>query len=177
VGLPEGVPFDSELAEAVTKAAHASHTPPAALHAMARTFNEVFTKRAAEAEAAAMAQRKAAQDALVAEWRGNFETNAATVRHVAGRLAETAGVEPEAVAELANNPAFARVMLQVSKLTAEDRTATPTGFGDLKSPAQKIADIKAGNDPHWSPKFNSTSERERLEAYNHIKRLREEAEQ
>lgn len=177
VKLPEGMEFDAELAEVISKAAHQTHTPPAALAAIVGGFNEVLAKRAADAQAAAAAAQKAAQDELVAEWRGNFETHASTVRHLTAKLAEVAGVTDEAaVAGLANNPAFAKIMLQVSKLTAEDRVQTPSGFGNLRSPAQQIEDIKAGKDPVWSAKYASRNEQDKLAAYEHIKKLREEAE-
>jgi hypothetical protein len=173
LGLPEGAELDTDLLAAVTTAAHAAHTPPAALQSIARAFSELAAKRAAEAEAAEAATRKAAQDSLVAEWRGDFETNAATVRHYTARLAETVGVAPEEASALANNPAFARIILAVSKLTAEDSSRTPHGFGDLRSNTQKIAAIKSGDDPYWSPLYHSKIEADRLKAYEHVKSLRE----
>jgi len=176
MNLPEGMEFDSELAEHVAKAAHAAHAPPAAVAAIAKTFNEILAKRTADAVAAQQKAHQEAQDALVAEWRGDFATNASTVRHIAGKLAESAGVSEEGASALANNPDFARIMLSVAKLTQEDGIRTPTGFGDLRSAEQKISDIKEGRDPHWSAKYNSKLEADKLAAYEHIKRLREQAE-
>lgn len=175
--LPEGMEFDSELASAVAAAAHATHAPPGAVQAMAKTFNEILAKRTQDAMAEHQKQLKAAQDNLVAEWRGDFEQNASTVRHITGRLAEASGIDPEnpAIQTLANMPEFAKIMLQVSKLTQEDGIRTPTGFGDLRSAEQKIADIKNGKDSTWSEKYNSRNEQDRLAAYEHIKRLREQA--
>lgn len=175
--LPEGVEFDSELATAIAETAHKTHTPPAAVAAIVETFNKLQLQRMADAQAAQAKALKDAQDALVAEWKGDFQTNASTVRHIASKLAETAGLDPSdtSIATLANTPAFARMMLEVSKLTAEDRITTPSGFGSLKSPTQQIADIKAGNDPVWSPKYNSRNEQDKVAAYEHIKKLREEA--
>lgn len=177
LGLPAEVAFDQELAEAVTTAAHASHAPPAAVLAMAKAFQEVYGKRVAEAQASLEKERAEARNQLVSEWRGDFETNAATVRHLSSTLLEQSGIpadDPHAY-QLFNNPAFAKVMLTVSKLTSEDHIARPTGFGDLRSPDQKIADIKAGNDPHWSPMWQSKSEADRLKVYEHIKTLRDRA--
>lgn len=173
--LPDGMEFDSELADAMSKAAHATHAPPGAVQAMAKTFNEILAKRTQDAMAEHKAQLKAAQDNLVAEWRGDFEQNASTVRHITGRLAEASGIDPEspAIQTLANMPEFAKIMLQVSKLTQEDGIRTPSGFGDLRSAEQKIADIKNGKDSTWSEKYNSRNEQDRLAAYEHIKRLRE----
>lgn len=177
MALPEGMEFDSELASAVAAAAHATHAPPATVQAMAKTFNEILSKRTADALAEQQKQLKASQDNLVAEWRGDFQQNASTVRHLTGKLAEASGIAPDspALQQLANTPEFAKMMLHVSKLTQEDGIRTPTGFGDLRSPAQKIDDIKQGKDPLWSPKYNSRLEADKLAAYEQIKRLREQA--
>jgi hypothetical protein len=172
--LPEGMEFDADLAAAVSKAAHAAHTPPAALHAIAKAFNDTLAERTKAAEAAAAKAREEVKSSLVDAWRGDFAANASTVRHLANRLAESAGILPDdpAVAELANQPAFARMLLEVSKLTGEDRIHTPSGFGDLKSPAQKIAAIQDGSDPVWGAKYRNGTREEKLAAYEHIKALR-----
>lgn len=177
VKLPEGMEFDTELAAAITAAAHKTHTPPAALMEIVGEFNNLLATRTRDAHAEHQKALKAAQDNLVAEWRGDYQQNASTVRHLTGKLAEASGIEPDnpALQTLANSPEFARMMLHVSKLTSEDRINVPTGYGELKSPSQKIADIKEGRDPVWSAKFNSGSETDRLAAYEHMKRLREQA--
>jgi hypothetical protein len=173
VKLPEGMAFDSELAEAVTKAAHKTHAPPAAVAAIVEQFNTVLAKRVADAQIAESKAKQAAQDSLVAEWRGDFQTNASTVRHLTARLADQAGIlaEDPSVAEMANNPAFARIMLQVARLTSEDRVATPHGFGDLKTPAQRIAEITSGKDPVWGERYRNGD----VAAYEHVNSLREKA--
>lgn len=178
VKLPEGSEFDADMAKAISEAAHRTHAPPAAVAAIVEKFVEINQQRALDAQAAHAKALQTAQDELVQSWRGDYQTNAATVRHITSKLSETAGIDSSdpSITMLANTPAFARMMLEVSKLTSEDRITTPSGFGDLKSPSQKIADIKAGNDPHWSPKYNSRNEQDKLAAYEHIKRLREEAE-
>lgn len=173
--LPEGMEFDRELAEGVAAAAHQHHAPPAAVQAIAQTFNELLTKRTGEAMAAQQKAMKEAQDALVAEWRGDYQANASTVRHLTAKLAEASGIDPERLPALVNNPDFARLMLNVSTLTREDSIRAPMGFGDLRSATQKIADIKAGRDPVWSAKFNSNNEQDRMQVYEHMKRLREES--
>lgn len=173
VKLPEGMEFDGELAERIAKRAHATHTPPAALAAIVEEFNSVLANRTADAAKAAADAKKTAQDALVAEWRGDFATNASTVRHLTAKLAEQAGVLPDdpSVAALAMEPAFARMMLQVAKLTSEDRVAMPSGFGDLKSPAQKIQEITSGRDPVWGERYRNGD----VGAYEYVKSLREQA--
>jgi len=177
MALPEGMEFDSELAAAVAAAAHATHAPPATVQAMAKTFNEILAKRTQDAQVEYQKGLKAAQDNLVAEWRGDFQQNASTVRHLTGKLAEASGIAPDspALQQLANTPEFAKMMLHVSKLTQEDGIRTPTGFGDLRSAQQKIDEIKQGKDPLWSPKLNSNNEQDRLAVYEHMARLRESA--
>jgi hypothetical protein len=177
MALPAGMEFDSELASAVAAAAHATHAPPATVAAMAKTFNEILAKRTQDAQVEYQQGLKAAQDHLVAEWRGDFAQNASTVRHLTGKLAEASGIAADspALQQLANTPEFARMMLHVSKLTQEDGIRTPTGFGDLRSAQQKIDEIKQGRDPLWSPKLQSSNEQDRLAVYEHMVRLRESA--
>ena len=69
------------------------------------------------------------------------------------------------------------MMLAVSKLTSEDRVHTPSGFGDLKSPAQRIAEITSGQDPVWGRKWTTGTREETAEAYEFVKALREKAAQ
>jgi len=169
--------FDADLANAIAAKAHALHAPPAVVKGIVDEFNTILGKRLGDQQAAAAKAQKEAQDALVAEWKSDFQQNASTVRHLTTKLAESAGVDPAAVAHLANDPAFARMMLQVSRLTSEDRSVTPPGFGDLRSPAQKIADIQGGRDPQWSPLLNSKNDADRLKVFEHMKTLREQAAQ
>jgi hypothetical protein len=177
--MPEGMEPDSALTEAVATAAHAHHAPPAAVRAIAAAAAEVLATRAAEAAKAEAAAFKAAQDALVAEWRGDYAAKASTVRHLTNVFAAQAGIPEDSphIQALANNPDFARMMLQVSKLTAEDRIQTPTGFGDLRSAAERIRDITAGTDPTWGKKYTSGTREEKLAAYEYVKSLREKAAQ
>lgn len=178
-GLPEGMTFDAELAEVVTKTAHAHHTPPAALKAIVGEFNTLVSKRIADATAAAAAAKQKAQDALVADWRGDFQQNASTVRFLTSKLAESAGILPDdpSVPEMANNPVFARMMLQVAKLTSEDRTHTPVGLSDLRSPADRIKMIQNGTDPVWGDKYKNGTTEEKRAAYEYIGQLRAKAAQ
>jgi len=98
-----------------------------------------------------------AQDDLIAHWRGDFESNCSTVRHYTERLALSAGVSVEdpAIQSLANNPAFARMMMEVAKLTSEDRVRAPGGFGDLRSPRQQAEEIMSGRDPVWGERYRA----------------------
>ena len=179
--LPEGMSFDNELAAAVAQAAHRTHTPPAALNAVVGVFNEILAKRTADAAHEVQKAHEASKAALVAEWRGDFQANASTVRHITSKLAEQAGILPddpaiaEFIGDISAKPALAKLMLQVSKLTSEDRISTPTGFGDMRSPSQQIEDIKAGKDPTWSPLWNSKNDAERLKAYEYVNALRAKA--
>lgn len=179
IQLPDGLEFDSELAEVITQAAHKTHAPPAAVNAIVGAFNDLLAKRTADVHAAHAAMIKDGQDALVAEWRGDFQANISTVRHMTGKLAEQAGILPDdpAIANLANQPAFARIIMQVAKLTAEDRIVPPNGYRDMKSAAQKIADIKSGVDPTWGKKWTEGTREEKEAAYEYVKSLRPQMDQ
>ncbi len=179
--LPEDMTFDSELAQVISGVAHAHHTPPAALMAIAGKFNEVLAARTEAARQETARGREAAKAALIDTWKGDFQANASTVRHLAGQLAQQAGIAPDDpmmagfMENISTQPALARMMHAMSKLIAEDNVTAPGGFGSLKSPAQQLEDIKAGRDPVWSPRMTSKDERERLAAYEHMKGLREKA--
>lgn len=177
--LPEGMEFDAELATEISKVAHATHTPPKALAAIAGAFNDILAARTATASAEAKAATAAAQDALVKEWRGDFAANTSTVRHLTNTLAQSAGLDPTdpALEDLANRPQFARLMFQMSRMIGEDRVQTPAGFGSLKSPAQQIAEIMAGTDPVWGQKYTKGTRQEKVAAYEHLSRLRAQAAQ
>jgi hypothetical protein len=46
-----------------------------------------------------------------------------------------------------------KILNQVAKMTAEDPTRAPAGYGDLRSTRQKAEDIMQGRDPEWSQKY------------------------
>jgi hypothetical protein len=181
MALPEGMEFDSELAAAITQAAHKTHAPPAVVAAIAAEFNTVLAKRMADAAAAEAATKKAAQDELVTAWRGDFETNASTVRHWATKLAESANLPADSpfIASFMNDintqPALSKMLMEVSKLYGEDRIAAPNGFGDLRSAAERVRAIEAGTDPQWGAKYLSKDKAEALEAYKFVASLRAQA--
>jgi CheY-like chemotaxis protein len=127
-----------------------------------------FDAEAAQREADA---KKQAQDSLVADWRGDFQRNASTVRHITNKIGEAAGVPEEQISELANNPAFARMMLHVSRLSSEDSIAAPAGLGDLRSPADRAEMIMTGKDPVWGDKYQNGDP----EAYNTVVNLLKQA--
>lgn len=173
-----GIPaeqFDAELADTVASAALAAHAPPGVVTKIVAAFNEVLAKRVAEAADAQKKQQGAAQNELIQKWGSDFQANASTVRHLTNRLGETAGVSQEDAARLANDPAFAKLMLEVSRQTREDGTRMPAMAGDLRSPQQRLDDIRSGTDPVWGKKYLSGTEEEKMQAYEVIKRLTEAA--
>jgi hypothetical protein len=169
--LPEGVQFDGELAKQFAEVAHAHHVPAPALQALMAKQLEVETARYAEAAQREADAKKQAQDSLVADWRGDFQRNASTVRHITNKIGEAAGVPEEQISELANNPAFARMMLHVSRLSSEDSIAAPAGLGDLRSPADRAEMIMTGKDPVWGDKYQNGDP----EAYNTVVNLLKQA--
>lgn len=171
--LPEGLEWSDEKASGFFELAHKHHMPAPAVKAIVDYQLEREAARMQEAEAAAATERKAAEDALVAEWRGDFEANKSTVRHLTETLARSAGVPTDdpAISQLANTPAFAKIMMQVSKLTAEDAIRTPAGFGDLRSPQQRADAIMDGTDPEWGKKYTEGTTEERAAAYQFVTQL------
>ncbi len=168
---------DKAVFSKIAEVAHKNHVPAPGLKALVETFQSMQVEQVQAFEAEIANQRKAAEDSLVAEWRGNFEANKSTVRHLAGKLAEQAGVNPQSpsFAEMVNNPEFARIVLQVSKLTSEDRLRAPANFGDLRSAQQRVDGIMDGTDPVWGKKYTAGTKAEREAAYNEVSRLLQEA--
>jgi hypothetical protein len=151
--LPEGVSFNADLAADFAKLAHQHHVPAPALRALMDKQLAIASAEASEhAQAIAKAQEEA-RSSLITEWKGDYTSNLSTVRHLTERFGEAAGIEEGAVKELANNPAFARIMHQVAKLTREDSVAAPAGFGDLRSSAERADSIIAGKDAQWSERY------------------------
>lgn len=171
--LPEGAEFDQELADKVAEAALGAHAPPGAVKAITAVFNEVVGSRMAAAKAESDAKKQAAATVLHQDWGDSYEGNASIVRHLTETFAGHAGVELEDAAQLANNPAFAKIMFEVSKLTSEDPTRAPAGFGDIRTAQQKIDDITSGKDPVWGEKYHSKNKADQLAAYEQVKKLRE----
>jgi len=153
--LPEGVVWDDAMSKSFAELAHKHHVPAGAVKAIADLQVQIETDRAQKLQDTMKNIRQEAENALVAEWRGNFEQNKSVVRHLAGRLAESAGIPADdpIFAEIVNVPAFAKIMLQVSKLTAEDAVRVPGGFGDLRSPQQRANEIMNGGDKEWGSKY------------------------
>ena len=151
--LPEGVSFDKALADDFAKLAHQHHVPAPALRALMDRQLAIATAQAAEhAQAIAKAQEEA-RSSLITEWKGDYTSNLSTIRHLTERFGEAAGIPETEVRQLADNPAFARIMHQVAKLTREDSVSAPAGFGDLRSSAERADAIIGGKDPQWSERY------------------------
>jgi hypothetical protein len=174
LAIPEGASdLDKGVFDTIAKVAHANHVSAPGLKAIVDTFTGLQAAEVQKIVDAQTAQAKAAEDALVGEWRGNFEANKSTVRHLAGKLAEQAGVNPEtpAFAAMVNNPEFARIILQVSKLTSEDGVRSPSNLGDLRSAQQKADAIMNGTDPVWGLQYTKGDTQQRGAAYVEVSRL------
>jgi hypothetical protein len=151
--LPEGVSFNADLAAEFAKIAHQHHVPAPALRALMDKQLAIAANEAGQhAQAIAKAQEEA-RSSLISEWKGDYTANLSTVRHLTERFGEAAGIDEGAVKELSNNPAFARIMHQVAKLTREDTVSAPAGFGDLRSAAERADAIMQGKDPQWSERY------------------------
>lgn len=151
--LPEGVQWDDTRAAKLSEIAHKHHVPKAALKALAEADLQFQSELAGRAQAQIEEAKAEAKAQLVADWGSNFEANSNTVRHLASRLGESAQVPQEQLEALANNPAFNKIVLGMSKLISEDSARTPAGFGDLRSDQQRADEIMSGKDPEWGKKY------------------------
>jgi hypothetical protein len=178
INLPEDAPPEAaDLYGRITQAAHAAHVPPAALQKLIGEFEAIEQERLTQYTDGQAAQVEAARNELVKDWRGDYQANASKVRHITQVLADQAGVDPTALGDQLNNPAFAKLMLQVSKLTSEDGIRPPTNLGDLRSPRQIADEIMSGKDPQWGEKYTKGSTEEKRQAYNRVKTLLDQANQ
>lgn len=172
LAAPEGSEADSELISIVSAAALKSHAPPQIVEAIAAAYNEVMVKRSEENRKEAEKQFAEAQDSLVKSWGSDFENNASTARYMTKKLAESAGItDTQQLDAMLALPDFSRLMVQIAKNNREDSITHPTGYGDLRSPADRIEAIRSGKDPVWGEKWKSGD----VDAYNFVAKLRQEA--
>jgi hypothetical protein len=171
--IPEGVTFNAELAQDFAKIAHQFHVPAPAMRALMEKQLAVATAEAQDFAANIAKAQDEARSSLIAEWRGDYTSNLSTIRHLTERFGEAAGLDEGAVKGLADNPAFARIMHQVAKLTREDSVTAPAGFGDLRSSAERANAIIAGKDSEWSERYANGD----VAAYQLVTKLLGEAKQ
>ena len=172
LAAPEGSEADAELISIVSAAALKSHAPPQIVQAIAAAYNEVIAKRSEENRKEAEKQFAEAQDSLVKSWGSDFENNASTARYMTKKLAESAGItDTQQLDAMLALPDFSRLMVQIAKNNREDSVTHPTGYGDLRSPADRIEAIRSGKDPVWGAKWKAGD----LDAYNFVAKLRQEA--
>lgn len=152
--LPEGVDWDETAVATIAAVAHQHHVPAAALQAIVGKHLEIEAHRAAQAKAAQAQALEQAQSSLMQELQSGYEPAIQKVRHLTDTLAGAAGItDAVAVGKLATDPAFVRMMLAVSNRISEDGVRPPPGFNDLRSPRQKIDDIRSGKDRDWSERY------------------------
>lgn len=163
--------------EEAAKWAYELHMPAPAFAKFVERWDAKQGAEIAEYQSQIAANEKAAEDQLIGDWKGNFEANKSTVRHWTEKLAGEAGVNPEdpSVSAMLSNPAFAKIMLQVSKLSSEDSIRPPGGMGDLRSPQQQADAIMDGTDPVWGHKYTKGSTQEKQQAYDYVSSLLEKA--
>jgi hypothetical protein len=175
--IPEGIsPEEKGLYDRVAAIAHKHHAPAPAVAAIVAEYQAIQGEVITQDEQRQAGERKAAEDALVAKWGGKFEENKGIARHMITTLASQAGITQEdpSFAALLNNPAMAQMAVEFAKLTGEDRTRLPAGFGDIRSPQQKITSIMDGSDPVWGKRYTEGTRDEQLAAYEEVKRLQNE---
>lgn len=178
IQVPEAAsPEDRKVYETLAKVAHENHLSGPGFAAVVKEYQRLQSEQIAEIQGRIDQARQAAKDELVTSWRGDFSQNASIVRHLTATLAGQVGVPPDSphLAALADNPAFAKIMLEVSKLRAEDGIRTPAGFGDLRSPMEQANAIMDGTDPVWGKKYREGSDEERRAAYARVSDLLQQA--
>lgn len=178
ITLPDGASdLDKSVIDRLAKVAHSSHLSGPGFKAVVAEYQKIQQEEGQKLADAEVAAQKAAEDALIGEWRGNFEANKSTVRHLAGTLAAQAGIDPSdpQFAAMVNTPAFSKMMLEVAKLTREDGIRAPAGMGDLRSPQQVADAIMDGSDPVWGKKYREGTQAEQLAAYDEVVRLMKQA--
>lgn len=172
--VPEGAP-DEVRAEydAIAAKARELHLPREGFSKLVEWYEGQQQGRLSELQGQHEKVMKAAEDDLIGTWRGDFEANKSIARHWAGKLADMANLGPEDphVAALLDNPAFAKMMFQNSKLTGEGGIRTPAGFGDLRSPQERANAIMNGTDPVWGAKYTGGNAEHQREAYAEVSRV------
>lgn len=168
----EGVSDEEKASfDRIAAAFHGKHaTGPQAFQAAIQEFKAIQAEEMLQWQDQQAKAQQESQQQLLTEWRGDFDANTSTVRHISSVLAGAAGIAPDdpAVQTLANTPAFAKIMLEVSKLTSEDGTRSPAGMHDLRSDQQRAAAIIDGTDPQWGQKYQEGD----IAAYNAVVALR-----
>lgn len=165
--------IDKQVMGDISKVAFENHVPGPALKAIVGKYQELVANQVKDFEASQAAATKAATDDLIGAWRGDYNGNLSTARHMAATLGAQAGIDPAdpLIERIGENPALAKIMLQVSKLTSESGIRPPANMGDLRSNQQKAESIMSGKDPVWGEKYTSHVREDQLAAYNEVKRL------
>lgn len=156
--LPAGMTFDAEATKHLAEVAHKHHVPAPALKALAEAQATLEKTRHAAAVAEAQAAEQRIQTEMQAALGANDtdrQRNAAQVNHLVKVLADHANIPPDDphLAAFSSNPAAIRLLMQMSKMTQEDPTRAPGGYGDLRSNREKAEAIMSGKDPEWSSKY------------------------
>ena len=174
ITLPDtATDLDRSVMDRLAKVAHDGHLSAPGFQKVVAEYQKIQAEVAQAYQDEQAKASKAVQDDLIASWRGDFEANKSTVRHLATTLAGAAGIDPEdpSFASMVENPAFGKMMLEVSKLTKEDGIRTPIGMGDLRSPSQIAESIMEGTDPVWGRKYKEGTDDEKRAAYTEVSRL------
>lgn len=172
--LAEGDELDSTFVDVISKAAHKSHAPPQVIAAIAKAYGEYAATKQAEYQKEVQQNFSQAQDSLIKDWGSDFEVNASKSRYLTGKLAERAMItDTTQLEQMLAMPDFHRIMLQVGKEVREDSVTHSSGYGDLRSPQDRIESILNGSDPIWGAKWRDGDP----DAYNFVGTLRELAAQ
>lgn len=172
--LPKGDDLDPGFVDKISQAAYKSHAPPQVVAAIAKAYTEYAAIKLEQFEKEIQQNFAQAQDSLIKDWGSDFEVNASKSRYLTGKLAERAMItDTTQLEEMLAMPDFHRIMLQVGKEVREDSVTHSSGYGDLRSPQDRIESILNGSDPVWGAKWKAGDP----DAYNFVGTLRELASQ
>lgn len=162
--LPDGLAWDQGTVDSFAKIAHQHHVPAPAFKALVEAFTQTEAAKVQAAQAAQQQELAKIQQDLMRELGPNqldYERNAGKINHTVAILAEKANIDPAdpALAAIRSNPAMIKILHQVAKMTEEDPTRAPAGYGDLRSDRDKADDIMKGRDPEWSELYKQGDKR------------------
>jgi len=156
--LPEGMQWDGETLKSFAEIAHKNHVPAPAFKALIDQFTQLESQKLQamqQQEEREFQQVQQEIQSILGPNQLEYDRNVARINHTVALLADKANIAPDdpSLAAIRGNAAMIRILHQVAKMTAEDPTHAPAGYGDLRSDYDKGMDIINGKDPEWSQKY------------------------
>ncbi len=125
--LPEGLQWDDELAKGFAEIAHKHHIPPAAMQELTARFVASEAAKVEEYSKTAYAELETGRTELRKEFGGNFDKNI----QLAGRVANTVGLDPESPG--LRDPNVVKALVRMGGMISEDKIAQLGGTAQAAS--------------------------------------------